>query len=70
MARHLVELTDIHAPAAAQLHRVFGVGVVPLDGAADPREGQVAAQGLILAHDQKRLGPGAGHDAVEQRDGV
>ena len=70
MTRHLVELPNIHAPAAAQLHRVFGIGVVSFDRTADLGEGQVAAQGLVLAHDQKCLGPGAGHDAVEERDGV
>ena len=46
------------------------MGIVALDGTGDGGIGKVATLGLFDRHDQECLGPGAGHDAVEQRDRI
>ncbi|MNS77874.1 hypothetical protein D3C72_1114660 [compost metagenome] len=65
-----IEVVAVLAPAALHHHRVFGVGVVALDGAADHdvRQAQVAC--ALLAHHEEGVGAGAGHHAVEQVDRV
>ena len=55
----------IHRPAAAQLHRIVGKRIVPLDRAEQAHIAAVRARRARAFHHQESVGAGAGHHAVD-----
>ena len=64
------ELINIHSPAAAQLHRILGKGVVSFDRRQNAGSSKATSLGDFRRGHDKRLGSGAGHDAIVKMDGV
>src|SRR5437773_9245737 len=65
-ARGSVKIIPVHHPAAAMLDRIVGQGVVPFDGAGEPRVRQAQTPCATLAHYETCVGARARHAPVEQ----